>query len=204
MKTTHNGERERESTTNLTCFRRMRNEGVEPNAVTFTCILKACGCIGDIDKGKEIHDEIACKGLLKKDIVLGNALVDMYARCCVLLKARQVLDELPSRDVVSWNTLILGYVQQGQDEEAMNCFEHMIGEGISPNVVSFIGILKACGSIGALDKGKQIHDEIVARGLLDKNVVLGTALVDMFAKCGLLTKAQEVLKELPFRLFLQA
>ena len=71
-------------------------------------------------------------------------------------------------------------------------------EGILPNAVTYASLLKACGSIRAADRGKQIHDEVVRQGLLQNNFVLGIALVDMYAKCGALAKAQRVLDELPF------
>ncbi|KAI5065602.1 hypothetical protein GOP47_0020297 [Adiantum capillus-veneris] len=183
----------------LACFERMHEEGLPPNAVTFTCALQACGCMGAIDKGEQIHDETSRQALLGKDIVLGNALIDMYVKCHALAKAQKVLDELLARDVFSWSTLIAGYAQHGQCEEALNCFERMQGEGLTPNAVTFTCILKACGSIGAVDKGKRIHDEITRQGLLGNDIMLGNALVDMYAKCGSLGKARKVLKKLPIR-----
>ena len=123
----------------------------------------------------------------------------MYVKCGVLAEAQQVLEALPIRNVVSWNALISGYTQHCRGHEALNCFEQMQGEGLSPNGITFLCIVKACGSIGALDKGKQIQEEVVSRGLLEKDIVIGTALVDMYAKCGDLTKAQEFLEQLPIR-----
>eukprot|EP00250_Pteridium_aquilinum_P021316 c25084_g9_i3 orf=3-239(+) len=72
-------------------------------------------------------------------------------------------------------------------------------EGIPPDAVTYCSILKACVSIQAADKGKEIHDNIVKQGLLHDNIVLGTALVDMYTKCGDFTKAQDVLETLPSR-----
>ncbi|KAI5062732.1 hypothetical protein GOP47_0023271 [Adiantum capillus-veneris] len=183
----------------LNCFEKMRCEGVPPNIVTFICILKACGTTSSIHKGEQIHDEIARQGLLEKDSTLGNALVDMYAKCGALAKARGVLNELPVRDVVSWSALIAGYVQRGQGEDALDCLNSMQREGLSPDYVTFAFVLKACSSIGDIKKGEEIHDEIVRKGLLKKDVTLGNALVDMYAKCGALAKAKQVLKELPVR-----
>jgi pentatricopeptide repeat protein len=182
----------------LDCFRWMQSEGLVPDTVTFICILKACGSTGAIDLGKHIHNDLVRRGLLGRDIVLGNALVDMYAKCGLLAKAQELLEELPIHDVVSWNVLIAGYANQGQCHEVLQCFEQMQSEGLSPDVVTFICILKVCGTVGAIDQGKQIHETISTRGLLKKDMVLGNALVDMYAKCGLLAKAQEVLEnELP-------
>jgi pentatricopeptide repeat protein len=150
-------------------------------------------------KGKEIHEEVVNRGFLEGNVMLGNALVAMYAKCGVLAAAQQVLEELPVRDVVSWNSLISGYSQHEQGQEALNCFALMQRECISPNEVTFLCILKACSCVGAVHKGKQIHDLISNSGFLQKNLMLGTTLVDMYAKCGALTKAQQVLKDLPTR-----
>ena len=162
-------------------------------------LLKVCGSTRAIDKGKQIHKEILERSLLEKEIVLGNALVDMYAKCGELLKAQQLLGELPNRDIVSWNTLITAYAECGQGHEALECFERMQSEGLSPNEVTLICILKACSCTGAIDKGKQIHDDIVGLSLMEVDIALGNALIDMYVKCGALSKAEEVLKELPIR-----
>ena len=180
----------------LMCYEQMQWEGLSPNVVTFVCILKACGLIRALDNGKHVHSRINGDGLLEQSILLGNALVDMYAKCGMYAKARKAHKELPVRNVVSWNALISGYTQQGQCHEALNCFEEMQGEGFTPHSVTYTCILNACGKVRAIEKGKQIHNEIVSRGLVDKDTVLGNALVDMYAKCGEVEKAQAVFDEL--------
>ncbi|KAH7427133.1 hypothetical protein KP509_10G031500 [Ceratopteris richardii] len=183
----------------LNCFERMLYEGIFPNAVTYACALKACTAIGALEKGKELHDQILKQGLLQDNVVLGNALVYMYAKCGALFKAHNVLKELTSRDVVTWSALIAGYVEHGQGEGALDCFDSMLHDGIFPNAVTYVSILKACALLGALYRGEQIHDEIIRHGFLQDNVVLGNALVDMYAKCGALLKAKVVLENLPSR-----
>ncbi|KAH7364964.1 hypothetical protein KP509_18G001000 [Ceratopteris richardii] len=180
----------------IICFGRMQQKGIAPNVVTFVCALKACGMMRAADMGEQIHDEIITQGLLINNIVLGNAIVDMYAKCGALSKAAEVFDTLLIRNVVTWSALIAGYAQQGQGQQALNCYEEMQQEGLSPNYITFLNILKACGSIPDVGRGKQVHDEIIEQGLTD-DVAIGTALVDMYAKCGALSKAQEVLERLP-------
>ena len=181
------------------CFEQMQTECVSPNAITFTYILKSCGLTRAITKGKQLHDDIISQGLLKKDIVLGNALIDMYGRCGMSKKAQEVMEELPVREVDTWSAVIAGYAQQEEYQEALSCFKKMRDEGISPNASIFICILKLSGATGDIDKGRQIHNEVASRGLLEKNIVLGNALVYMYAKCGMLAKAKQVLIELPAR-----
>ena len=177
------------------CLKQMQDEGFSPNVVTFICALKACDSTQRVE---EIHVEVSKRGLLEKSIPLGNALIDSYAKCGVIGKAKKVFDELLIRDVVTWNTLITGYAQHGHAHEALDGFVQMRDEGFSPDAVTFVCALKACGKIGCLEMGKEIHAMInKSEGLLEQNVILANALVDMYAKCNMLEKAQEVLNELP-------
>ena len=98
----------------LDCFKHILNDGIAPYTVTFLCSFKACSNIGALDKGKQIHEEVLCRGLHDKDILLGFALIDMHAKCSVLSKTQEVLEELPTQNVISWNALLVGYGQQGQ------------------------------------------------------------------------------------------
>ena len=77
----------------------MQHEALFPNAYTFACILKCCASIGAIDKGKEIHAKI-----IKEEILMKSALLDMYAKCGVLTEAQKVFDQLQIHDIVSWNS----------------------------------------------------------------------------------------------------
>ncbi|KAH7353034.1 hypothetical protein KP509_19G076100 [Ceratopteris richardii] len=183
----------------LACFESMQDKGVSPNSFTFACILKACGEIRAIENGKRIHEEIVRKGLLGKDMVLATALVDMYSKCDALERAQLVFCEISVRDVGLWNALITGYSDNGYAEQALIIFEQMKGEGISPDAVTYAAALRACGILRASEKGRGIHDDIMVRWDWKINNAVGLALVDMYAKCGLLLKAQQVVDELPFQ-----
>ncbi|KAH7425154.1 hypothetical protein KP509_11G042100 [Ceratopteris richardii] len=183
----------------IACFEEMQIDGIHPNAVTFTCILKAYGNLGAVSQGEKIHDEIVRQGLLSDNVSLGTALVSMYTKCGVLMKARQVLDGLHVRNVITWNVLIGGYAQQGQIKEVLKCFNEMQDEGISPDKVTFIFALKSCAAVGAVNDGERIHNDVIKLGILWNNADLGNALLDMYAKCGAFEKANRILEELSFQ-----
>ena len=180
-------------------FFKMQFEGIPPNAITFICSLKACASIGALDKGKEIHMNIEKDGLVQQNIVVGNALIDMYAKCGSLAKAAEVFHVMPVRNIVTWSTIVAGYAQHGFGEEALHYLEQMKLEGITPDAVTYISSLKACASAGAIFKGQQIHAEIITKRLLGTNLAVGNTLIDMYAKCGSLKKAHEVFERLPIR-----
>ncbi|KAI5070742.1 hypothetical protein GOP47_0015085 [Adiantum capillus-veneris] len=176
----------------LDIFDRMQHEGFSPNAITFTSTLKACGMVGAANKGNELFKQIVKQHLLEKNVVVANAVIDMFCKCGLVRRAQEVFDKLRVRDVVSWNALIVGYSQQGYEEKAMACFERMQSEGFAPDAITFASILKASGTTGAAVKGQEIHAMVVGDGLLDKTMDVNTALVYMYAKNGMLIEAQEV------------
>ena len=97
---------------------------------------------------------------------------------------REVFQQLLVRNIVSWTSLIVAYVQNGLGDEALECFRQMQNEGVYPDMVAYVCILKTCGIVRSLKVAEEMHTEIKKLGLLQKDVVLGIALVDMYFKCG--------------------
>ena len=180
----------------LRCFFQMQAEGLFPDAITLVCVLKACVSIDENYKGVVFHASIFIDKWIEKDIVVGYALVDMYAKKGMLGRSQRVFDELRVKDTGSWNALIGGYIQRGRFKEAFNSFNEMQKHGHSANEVTSLSILKACGHVRDICKGESIHKQLIMEGLLENNVLLGAALVDMYAKCGALVKAKEVFNKL--------
>ncbi|XP_024538785.1 pentatricopeptide repeat-containing protein At2g13600 isoform X1 [Selaginella moellendorffii] len=208
----------------LDLYSRMRGDGYVPNAVTYLAALKACvslaerasGDGGDSSKpvhgresedkvlkrkwleiGRGIHSQAAADGL-GRDLFVSNALVDMYAKCGSVEEARRVFDGMTDRDSVSWTAIIQSYVQVGESEQALRLFTRMRGEGLVADAVTFVAALKACASLGALEKGREIYKELQRAGL-DSNTFVWTCLIDFFGKCGSMAEAEQVtaLKETP-------
>ena len=182
----------------LICFEEMKKEGISPNSATFLCSLKACSSIGDIERGRAIQSDIPVE-IFRRDTSLGNSLIDMYAKCGALHEAQQVFQQLPIRNIISWNALLAGYTEHGFGLEALSCFERMQDQGISPNSVTYLFVLKACGSkLGAVEKAWENHKATVLRGFeLDCHV--GSTLVDMYIKYGFFKEAHHVFNNLPMR-----
>lgn len=121
-----------------------------------------------------------------------------YAKQGKLADARELFDRMPERNVVSWSTLISMYAQFGRFKEALDAFNEMQVYGIQPNQAAVVGALSACGSLGALDQGMWIH-AFARRNTMELNRILGTALIDMYAKCGRIESAMEVFELMPER-----
>ncbi|CAL1368317.1 unnamed protein product [Linum trigynum] len=126
---------------------------VRADEVTMLGLISACRNSGQLSRGTEIHLYIDAIDHLGKSLVLQNALIDMYAKCGIMDRARLVFDKMPQKDVISWTTLIVGHAINGEGEEALLAFSHMRAEGINPNFVTFIGVLSACDHSGLVDVG---------------------------------------------------
>jgi pentatricopeptide repeat protein len=173
----------------LDCFGQMQGQGISPDVVTLVCVLKACGSSRAVEKGVEIHAELARKELVISNAVVGSALVDMYAKCGELSLARDVFEGLPDPSLDAWNALITGYAEQNRGSKVLECFERMARQGLCPDDVTIACSLKACGNAGAFGKGRELHADI-EKGLPKANQIVCNALLDMYAKCGMLAKAE--------------
>ncbi|CAL9747657.1 unnamed protein product [Musa acuminata subsp. burmannicoides] len=176
-------------------FRGMLELGMAFDEVTLISVLTACGRMGVLDLGEWIGDYVEANGL-KRCQNLVTALVDMFAKCGEVDKARRLFDEMPSRDVVAWSAMISGYSQANQCREALALFHVMQKAKVEPNEVTMVSVLSSCANLGALEAGKWVHSYI-KRKRLHVTVNLGTALVDFYAKCGCMESALETFEEMP-------
>ncbi|KAH7299773.1 hypothetical protein KP509_24G028500 [Ceratopteris richardii] len=183
----------------LKCYDQMLHANLTPDVVTFTCGLKACSILGDLDKGLEIHTEMARRGFLTSDAFVVSSLVHMYSSCGLLMQAQEVFDKLKANDIVSWTAMIAGYTAIGDCNKALECYDQMQFKGISPNPVTYACTLKACISSGDLEKATRIHEEVKKRGLANTDQLVGSMLVDMYAKFGSFSMAWDALNTLQCR-----
>ncbi|KAJ7534721.1 hypothetical protein O6H91_12G000400 [Diphasiastrum complanatum] len=174
----------------LALYEQMQQEAVLPNNVTFAVLLKACASIAALEQGKQLHLHIIKRGF-ESDVIVRSTLVDMYAKCGCTKYARELFNNMSERDVVSWNVMIAGYAQNGLVKEALALHEQMKQEGVQPDDVTFVVLLKACASIAALEQGKQLRSDIIKRGL-EWDLIVANTLVDMYSKCGCTVDAREL------------
>lgn len=176
-------------------FWRMQIEGLQRDNFTYVSILKACWSTESLGQGKVVHTLILA-GHFEDDIYIGSALVHMYAICCSLETACKEFENLQNRNVVTWNAMITGYIKDGQNKKALSIFQQMQHRKIQPNDVTFICVLKASSRIEFLPYGMLAHAFIIECNF-ELNVMIGTTLLDMYAKCECLKDAEEVFKRLP-------
>ncbi|XP_057833238.2 pentatricopeptide repeat-containing protein At3g24000, mitochondrial [Cryptomeria japonica] len=176
-------------------LKQMQLVGVESKSAIYASILAGCAKVGSLGQGMEIHHNITESGFLS-DILVENTLINMYAKCGDIQKAQKVFENMPQRNVVSWNTMIVGYAQHGLSDKSLEMFKQMHLEDVNPNSATFASILTECAKMETLEQGVEIHKKIIESGFLP-DVIVVTALISMYAKCGSMQKAEELFKEMP-------
>lgn len=157
------------------------------DSITFSFVLKACEKIKASSKCKEIHGSVIRSGF-GFDSVVCTCLIRLYAASGGLGSMRKVFDEMTVRDLVTWNSMISCYNQQGFHHKALKLFDEMKSADVGFDGFSVVSLLSACAHIGGLNIGVKLHELGIEKGLMD-NVFVGNALIDMYAKCGSLNKA---------------
>ena len=161
---------------------RMNSNGVEFDPVTCTTILAFCSDHEDFLFGILLHC-LSLKSGLDGEVFVGNALISMYSRWDHLLEARRVFDEMPKRDLVTWNAMISGYTQEGDHGlEAILLFIEMVRERMKLDHVSFTSAVSACGHERNLELGKLIHGLTIKSGY-GTDVSVCNVLISTYSKC---------------------
>jgi pentatricopeptide repeat protein len=158
------------------------DEGLEPNHITLLSVVRSCSGVERLEQGQIVHSQIAEAGLIQAEVAIGNALIDMYAKCGALGDARKVFGGMARRDVVSWTAVIEGHAQQQCSRDALAYFGQMLQLGIAPNRVTLLSVLGACCSIAAMQQGRVIHGHVIEQGF-EHDPRLASALLDLYAKC---------------------
>ncbi|KAK7325364.1 hypothetical protein VNO77_29526 [Canavalia gladiata] len=164
--------------------------GLKPTPVTIASILRACAKLVDLNKGKNLHGYMIKSGI-NLDTSVGNSLISMYAKCGIMDYAVGFLDEMITKDTVSYNAVISGFMQNGYVEEALNIFRQMQLSGTNPDSATMIGLLPACSHLAALQHGVCCHGFLMVRGFTVHTSICN-AIIDMYAKCGKIHISRQV------------
>nr|DAD25404.1 TPA_asm: hypothetical protein HUJ06_026868 [Nelumbo nucifera] len=171
-------------------FQMMIHEGLDVDQFTLTSIASACANAGILYQGQQIHAYIEKTGH-KLDVFLGSAIIDMYAKCGNLDDAHSIFFQTNGHNVVLWTSMISACSLHGQGREAVHLFEQMLKEGISPNEVSFVGVLSGCSHAGLVEEANAYFRSMKEDYGIVPRVEHFTCMVDLLGRAGLLDEAME-------------
>lgn len=187
-----------ESREALNLFSQMQVEGARVNEVTMVSVLSACAHLGAFDQGRWAHAYIE-RNKLPMTVTLGTALIDMYSKCGNMERAMQVFWKMEEKNVYTWSSVMGGLAMNGAGESCLEIFSRMKGEGIPPNEVTFVSVLRGCSVAGLVEQGRKHFDSIRQEYGLEPTHEHYGCMVDLYGRAGLLDDAVNVIKSMPIR-----
>ncbi|KAJ9691575.1 hypothetical protein PVL29_013687 [Vitis rotundifolia] len=148
------------------------------DVISWNTMINGYAIVGKIDEAKRLFDEMP-----ERNLVSWNSMLAGFVKCGNVEDAFGLFSEMPCRDLVSWNSMLACYAQCGKPNEVLTLFDQMRAVGVKPTEATVVSLLSACAHLGALDKGLHLHTYI-NDNRIEVNSIVGTALVDIFAKCG--------------------
>ena len=160
----------------------------KPDKFTLPCVIKACAGLLDVELGQAIHGMAVKIGLIA-NVFVGNALIAMYGECGSVEKALQMFESMPERNLVSWNSMIRGFSENGFSRESYNLLRGIleVEEGFVPDVATIVTVLPVTTLEGDVAMGMLIHGLAVKLGLCEE-LMVNNALMDMYSKCGYISE----------------
>ncbi|CAK7335211.1 unnamed protein product [Dovyalis caffra] len=178
-------------------FLEMGRFGVGFDRASFSVVLKACAFLEEFDVGVQIHGLVVKFGF-DIDVVTGSALLAMYAKCKRLDDSLSVFTHLPDKNWVSWSAMIAGCIQNNRSIEGLELFKEMQRVGVGVGQSIYASLFRSCAGLSALKLGKELHSHAL-KSAFGSDVIVGTATLDMYAKCSRMTNAQTVFNLMPKR-----
>jgi len=171
---------------------------MSPDKFTFVQVINACAGLGALEEGKCVHEQIFESGW-ESDVIVGNSLVDMYAKCGSLKDAWRVFNKMPSQDVVTWTTILGGCAMHGHGKEALKHFERMCKEGVQPDDITFVCLLSACSHAGLVDEGMPCYASMITDHMITPKLEHYTCMVDLLGRAGRLQEAENMIRAIPWK-----
>ncbi|PSR87447.1 Pentatricopeptide repeat-containing protein [Actinidia chinensis var. chinensis] len=181
----------------LNLFNDMHRADVSPDQATFACLLRASANLASLSLGKQFHSFIIRSGFMS-NVFSGSALLDMYAKCGSIKDAIQIFQEMPDRNIVSWNALISAYAQDGDGEATLRSFKQMVQSDLQPDSVSFLSVLTACSHRGLVEEGLQFFHSMTQIYKIVPKREHYASVVDVLCRSGRFNEAEKLMAQMPF------
>ncbi|PKI72038.1 hypothetical protein CRG98_007584 [Punica granatum] len=177
----------------LNLYKNMKRAGFFADQSTLTSVLRACTALALLELGRQVHVHVL---KYDRDLILNNALLDMYCKCGSLEDATLIFGRMGERDVISWSTMIAGLAQNGRSREAMDLFEQMKLSGMTPNYITMVGVLFACSHAGLVEEGWNYFQSMKEDFGINPGREHYGCMIDLLGRAGKLDEALNLVKEM--------
>lgn len=174
----------------LELFELMKSEQIKPNYVSIVSVLSACAQLSSVEAGESIGSYVESHGL-DSNLHVASALLGMYSKCGNIERARQVFRKMPQKDVVTWNSMIMGLAINGLGKDAIAHYEKMKEIKVKPDEITFVGLLTACTHSGLLEVGLKFFETMRLGHGISPKIEHYACIVDLFCRFGKLKPAYE-------------
>ncbi|KAF8725428.1 hypothetical protein HU200_019949 [Digitaria exilis] len=178
-------------------FNDMIATGVEPIDATLVSVLSACAQLGCLDLGSWLYETYIVTHKVGLTVNLGNAFIDMFAKCGDVAAASRLFGDMKERNLVSWNSVIVAHASHGQSVEALHLFHQFKGTGLLPDEITYIGVLSACSHSGLVSEGQHHFKEMKVVYGIEPRAEHYACMIDLLGKVGLVEEAFEVARSMP-------
>lgn len=178
-------------------FHRARVTGLEHNQYIFSSVISACAALAGLIEGNQVHAVLHKSGYYANVFVV-SSLVDMYAKCGSIREAYSVFSTAEFKNVVLWNAMISGFSRHACSIQVMVLFEKMQQMCLSPNEVTYVSVLSACGHMGMVEKGRKYFEMMTKEHNVSPNVYHYSCMVDVLGRKGLINEAKDLIDDMPF------
>ncbi|KAF8679161.1 hypothetical protein HU200_045927 [Digitaria exilis] len=154
-------------------------------------MLAAYVARGEVAEARKVFD-----GMRDRDMVSWNTMIHGYAVKGEVSTAREIFDRMDDKDAFSWSSMMSAYAKSRRSKEALELWREMRVARVAPDCITMVSVLSACGDMGALAVGAEVHQFVESNGI-EVDVKLGTALIDMYAKCGDIENSLRIFRSMP-------
>lgn len=182
----------------LKLFSYMEHEGVMPNEYTFAVLLNSGAGLSALGYGNSVH-ALAVKSGFKYYIVVGNSLINVYAKGGNIEAAHKVFSDMVYRNTITWNAMISGYSHNGLGNEALIAFQDMLSAKEPANYVTFVGVLAACAHLGWVREGFYYLNQLRYEMGIEPGLEHYTCIVRLLCRAGLVEQAENFMRTTPVK-----
>ncbi|XP_074276488.1 pentatricopeptide repeat-containing protein At4g13650-like [Silene latifolia] len=182
----------------LEMFCEMHKLSKNADEFSSSSVIKAVASLGVIAQGRHLHSYVIKVGL-SYQIFVGSSLIDMYSKCGAVEDAHKMFLEMPEKNIVSWNSVITGYAQNGFSKEAILLFHQIEKCNFLPNSVTFVGVLLACCHAGLVQEGRHYYQLMTSHFGISPSIEHCTCMVNLLGRSGYVAEAEEFLRNSPYK-----
>ncbi|TXG70453.1 hypothetical protein EZV62_005388 [Acer yangbiense] len=179
----------------LRLFKQALCTDLKVNDFTFSSVIRVCADSTLLELGKQIHG-LCVKTNFELSSFVGSSLISLYAKCGVIETAYQVFEEVPVRNLGTWNAMLIACAQHAHTNKVLDLFKEMGSFGMKPNFITFLGVLYACSHAGLVEKGKYFFELMKEYGI-EPGPQHYSSLVDLLGRAGKLQEAVSIIEEMP-------